>query len=93
MKRREQILTLINSDIVNYKLVRSLCDAGLDASNYCIDLTDVILDLIGTAEVKRTEELYYDYFLLVREATKSELSKSKKEAKKIYQYLLNFNAK
>ena len=91
MNDKEQVLRLIESDILNSKLVFTLNKIGVDASNYLLDVSEVIFNLMGIQKEIQTEELFRKYYALVRQTEYYELkTKEEKEvlSKMIYQQLL-----
>lgn len=91
MRSKKQVLILIESDILNSKLVFTLNNIGVDASDYLIDIPDVVFKLMGIKKEKQTEELFKKYYALVRKVEHLELkTKDEKErlSKEIYTDLL-----
>jgi hypothetical protein len=90
MSKKQKILTLIEGDILNSKLVYTLNGIGVDANDYLTDASQVIFTLIGIKKENRTEELYRKYHDLVRQVEYLDLrSKGEKTrlALKIYNQL------
>lgn len=91
MDKRKQILTLIENDIVNSKLIFTLNNIGVDASDYLTDTSTVVFVQIGIRKENRTEELYKKYFDLIKQVQYLDLQiKGKKSrlALKIYGFLI-----
>lgn len=91
MGGKKQILTLIESDLLSFKLILTLNTIGIDASNYSTDISKVVFTLMGITKKRRTEELYRNYFELIRQVEYSDLrNKGEKSrlALKIYNCLL-----
>lgn len=91
MDKRKQILVLIESDIVNSKLILTLQQIGIDASDYLIDTSTVVFIQMGIRKENRTEELYKKYFDLMRQVQYLDLQvKGEKNrlALKIYGFLV-----
>jgi len=58
------VLSLIKDDLVNSKLINSLIGMGIDATNYSLNLRNVILKLMGFKTVNdQTHEKYFDFTL------------------------------
>lgn len=88
---KKQILTLIESDILNFKLVLTLNNIGVDASNYSTDISKVVFKLMGITKEQRTEELYRKYFDLIRQVEYLDLRNKVEKSRlslKIYNHLL-----
>lgn len=91
MSRKKKILTLIEGDILNSKLVYTLNGIGLDANAYLTDASQVIFTLIGISKEKRTEELYKKYHDLIRQVDHLDICNNGEKSRltlKIYNYLL-----
>lgn len=67
MDKRKQILTLIENEITNSKLIFTLQHIGIEASDYFTDTSQVVFVLIGIRKENRTEELYKKYFDLIKQ--------------------------
>lgn len=61
-KRKELIISLIQDDLVNSKLIGGLNNLGIEASAYYLNLTHTIFKLIGFKKRQLTEEVYDAYF-------------------------------
>lgn len=88
---KKQILTLIESDILNFKLVITLNNIGVDASNYSTDISKVVFKLMGITKEQRTEELYRKYFDLIKQVEYLDLRNENEKSRlslKIYNHLL-----
>ena len=91
MSKKKKILSLIECDILNSKLVYTLTGIGVDANDYLTDTSPVIFTLIGIKKENRTEELYRKYHDLIRQTEYLELRNNVEKARlalKIYNYLL-----
>ncbi len=91
MGKRKQIMTLIESDIVSSKLILTLQQIGIDATDYLIDTSTVVFIQMGIRKENRTEELYKKYFDLIRQVQYLDLQvKGEKSrlASKIYGFLV-----
>ena len=91
MDKRKQIMTLIESDIVNSKLIFTLNNIGIDANDYLTDISTIVFLQIGIRKENRTEELYKKYFDLIRQVQYLDLQvKGEKSrlALKIYGFLV-----
>ncbi|MCE3295815.1 MAG: hypothetical protein K0R65_1529 [Crocinitomicaceae bacterium] len=90
MKKAEQIITLIESDIIISKLVLTLDSIHIDADKYNTDISIVVLAQMGYKEQNRTDDLYEEYFNLIRQVLYLDLEKDgekRRLANKIYNYL------
>lgn len=67
MNKRRQILTLIENELTNSKLIFTLQNIGIEAGGYFTDTSDVVFVLIGIRKENRTEELYKKYFDLIKQ--------------------------
>ena len=84
-------MTLIESDIVSSKLILTLQQIGIDATDYLIDTSTVVFIQMGIRKENRTEELYKKYFDLIRQVQYLDLQvKGEKSrlASKIYGFLV-----
>lgn len=91
MSKKKKILTLIECDILNSKLVYTQNEIGVDANDCLTDTSQVIFTLIGIKKENRTEKLYRKYHDLIRQTEYLDLrNNSEKErlALKIYNNLL-----
>lgn len=70
------VLSLIKDDIINFKLVFSLNEIGLNAGNYFLHLSEVIFSLIGYSDEERTDELYEKYHELTKKSLYIDISVS-----------------
>jgi hypothetical protein len=78
MNNKEFTLFLIKADIINVKIVNSLNEMGLDEEGYFLNFNKTILSLMGFERDEQTEELYQEYFQLVRKVMLIEFSESQK---------------
>lgn len=67
MNKRRQVLTLIENELTNSKLIFTLQHIGIEASDYLTDTSQVVFVLIGIRKENRTEELYKKYFDLIKQ--------------------------
>lgn len=91
MTKRNQVLTLIESEITNSKLIFALQNIGVDASMYLTDVSQVIFILIGIQKENTTDELYKKYFELLKQVQFLDLQTTGEKnrlALKIYSFLL-----
>jgi hypothetical protein len=91
MDKRRQILTLIENELINSKLVFTLQNIGVEAGGYFTDTSQVVFVLIGIRKENRTEELYKKYFDLLKQVQYLDLQiKGEKSrlALKIYGFLI-----
>lgn len=96
MKKSNDILTLIESDIISSKLVNTLKKINIDADLYSTDISTVVFKQIGIRKADRTEELYRKYFTMVDKGRKIDFSRDKialeKYTNEIYEYLVRFKS-
>ena len=79
--KKKDVLTLIEGDIVNAKLINSFRSLGIDADMYLTDASEVIFRML---EIKNPEEeLFENYFELLRLGDRIDFSNSRYEAKKL----------
>lgn len=64
-KLKSCIITLIEDDIVNFKLISSLYDMGIDAGCFESNSTSVIRYLMGFENEYEADEWYDRYFDLI----------------------------
>lgn len=91
MDKRKQILTLIENELTNSKLIFTLQNIGIEAEEYFTDTSHVIFVQIGIRKENRTEELYKKYFDLIKQVQYLDLQvKGEKNrlALKIYGFLI-----
>ncbi|MNK08999.1 hypothetical protein D3C87_269460 [compost metagenome] len=91
MDKRKQILALIESDLVNSKLVLTFNHIGVDASAYLTDISTIVFIQVGIWKENRSEELYKKYFDLVNQVQYLDLQvkgESNRLALKIYGFLI-----
>lgn len=93
MRNSKQILKLIETDIINHKLINSFNAMGIDASKYSTDMSTMIFKLMGINKALRTDELYGKYFLILKVNKKIDID-SKEEVRalaiKIYTRFLKY---
>ena len=61
LQHEKLIISLIKDDLINYKLVHSLNDLGLNAYTYFLHLSESIFELMGFDESKRSDALFERY--------------------------------
>jgi len=88
---RTLIVSLIKDDIINSCLVNRLNDAGLDAGDYYLNLSDTIFGLLKFKDDFKTESVYVRYLKMIKRVTPKHLhddrEKLDKLAKEIYEFL------
>lgn len=72
-KLKSCIITLIEDDIVNFKLISSLYDLGIDAGCYESCSTSAIRYLMGLEE-ENADDWYEKYYDLIRKGKKIDIS-------------------
>ena len=63
MKKRELIISLIKDDMINTKLVENLNNAGLEPGDYYLNLSGIIMKLMGFERYIELEELLYEEYI------------------------------
>jgi hypothetical protein len=58
------VISLIKDDLINSKLVYTLCDAGLNAVDYYLQLSKTIFQLMGYDSDEYADEVFRRYFIL-----------------------------
>ena len=76
---KKSILTLIEDNIANFKLISSLGKIGIDANVYYINSIYVILDLLNVKNEQRRTVLYTEYYAMIRNASKIDIVNERKE--------------
>lgn len=84
--KKKDVLTLIEGDILNAKLMNAFRKLGIDADMYYADSSPVIFRMMKIK--KPTDELFESYFEMLRLGDRIDCSNSLKEvrslAKKIF---------
>ncbi len=91
MDKREQVLILIESELISSKLIVTLKDINVDASDYITDISQVIFDLLDIGDTEENEELLQKYFDLLQQVRHINVFKTKDRQKmvsKCYEFLL-----
>lgn len=91
MDKRRQILTLIESELTNSKLILTLQNIGVESSFYLTDTSQVVFALIGIRKKDRTDELYKRYFDMIKQVQYLDLQitgETSRLALKIYGFLI-----
>lgn len=83
MNKREFILSLIKDDLINYKLVRTLNDLGLNADAYHLHLSETIFELMGLNRLKDSEVLYKRYREMLDKVKGIDLVKDSEELERL----------
>ena len=91
---KDSIITLIEDNIVNVKLIEGLEKLGIDASVYYFNTPSVVFKLAGIEDSKEIEELYKIYFEWLRNGESIDISSSREElrkyAKQVYMVLMSY---
>lgn len=77
-KKEKLILSLIKDDLINAKLINFLNEAGLNADNYCLHLSDTIFKLMGFKDNEEAETIFERYMELSKKAMFVDISHSNK---------------
>jgi hypothetical protein len=93
---KKDIVTLIEGDIVNSKLIYTFLGLGINADDYLSDSSTVIFRMLKIPKEKRTDDLYKRYYKLLRLGDNINLTVNRKElkvlAQEIYLQLKNREA-
>jgi len=76
MKNKQLILSLIKDDLINSKLVYGLIDAGLNAENYFLCLSETIFKLMGFEDNERRELVFEQYIELSKKTAFIDIAES-----------------
>lgn len=57
MRKKKLILSLLRDDLINQKMVLSMQQMGIDASIYCLYLSETVFKLMGFKKAQITTEL------------------------------------
>lgn len=79
--KKNDVLVLIQGDIVNAKLLNTFRELGINADMYYTDSSRVIFRMIGIK--KPTDELYENYFVLLKLGENVDCSESLREVLKL----------
>ncbi len=67
LSNQKLIVSLIKSDLINYKLVSGLNDLGLQAHDYLLYLSEFIFDLMEFPESEQSEQTFEQYLQRLQE--------------------------
>ncbi len=70
-EKKELIISLIEDDLKNTRLVSGLQKLGLDSCNYCLNLSQTIFKLIGFKDNAEENEVLEQYIKLSEEEVQS----------------------
>jgi hypothetical protein len=70
------IISLIKDDLINSKLVNSLSQIGLNASDYHLHLSNTIFKLMGFNNDQRSDQVFALYLELSKKAIQINISES-----------------
>lgn len=86
------IITLIEDDVINYKLISTLSEIGIDASCYASCSAEVVRYLMRIDDVN-TDDWYEKYYDLIKKGKQIDISSDRKYANsvavEIYKQLVN----
>lgn len=68
METKKLILALIKDDMINAKLINSLTDIGIPATDYLLHLSQTIFELMGFEKSLQSDMIRDHYFELIRGA-------------------------
>ena len=77
MKDKKLIISLIQDDLVNSKLVLGLNELGINASDYFLNLSDTIFKLMKFSDSKAEEEIYEHYLKLTKKVKHIDITESR----------------
>jgi hypothetical protein len=84
------IVSLIQDDLIHSKLVYSLCDMGLNAQDFMIDLSNKVIDLMGF-KGEQNEYMFTYYRDLLQRGKYISIAESNEDihrlAREIYHHL------
>jgi hypothetical protein len=90
---KELLISLIENDIINGRLVYGLGLLHIDAENYHLNLSEIIFRILGYEPDNVPDEVSDSYFELVRRAAimvpEENKTSSKELASKIYEEIQN----
>ena len=91
-KQKRLILSLIKDDLINTKLINSLSEAGLNADNYLLHLSNTIFKLLHIKTNLENEFIYNNYLDLTKRVKFISISNGHNTlddlAEEIYTYLV-----
>jgi hypothetical protein len=85
--KKKDVLTLIEGDLINTKLLHDFRKLGINIDMYCTDSSRVIFRMIGIENP--TEELYESYFEILNRVKNIDLSASRDSLKKLCEKILS----
>ena len=77
MKDKKLIISLIQDDLLNSKLVFGLNELGINASDYFLNLSDTIFKLMKFSDSKAEEEIYEHYLKLTKKVKHIDITESR----------------
>jgi hypothetical protein len=77
MRNKKLIISLIQDDLVSYKLVLGLNELGLNASDYFLNLSDTIFKLMKFSDSKAEEKIYEHYLELTKRVKYIDITESR----------------
>lgn len=84
---KQSILALIEEDIMNFKLIVSFGEMGIEANRYDSNVSPVVRHLLGHEHID--EDKWYDaYFEIVRLGKSSSILENRSEIKELSQKVL-----
>lgn len=83
--KKELILSLIKDDLVNHKLLLGLDALGLRATDYYLNLGDIVFALMGFPENSDSDRVYELYLELTKKARFLNLSESQSQLNQLAQ--------
>jgi hypothetical protein len=93
MRDKNLILTLIQNDLKNTKLTLGLNNLGLDASNYYLNLKELLFELLCFEKNEREEQLFEAYVTYAGKVQSMDIIKHPEKlmdlATEIYDWLMN----
>jgi acetylglutamate synthase len=91
------LISLIEDDLLNSKLIYGLKDLGLYADDYALQLSNTIFKLMGISDALVNEPIHITYDAMVLKVQAIEVNQNKQQlhslATEIYNYLLKQSRK
>lgn len=95
--KRKLILSLIEDDLINSKLVNGLGDRGINADDYLLHLSDTIFNLMAIPDKRSNEFIHENYLDIVKRAKYIDIANGHNNLdslfEEIYFYLLHEKSK
>lgn len=89
-KTKKLIISLIQDDLINTKLIYGLRELGINADDYILHLSEMVFELMGLEDSLQNDPIFNHYFKLaerVRFINLSNASQLQHLAEDLYEYL------